>query len=306
VPRAALRPLALALALTAALSPAAAAARRPAPRRPITVVATTTQLQDFVRNVGGARVKVVGLLRPNVDPHEYEPRPSDVAAVGSAGVVVEQGVGLDDWLDKVVRSAGRHPRIVVASRGAAILPGDGSEPQGDPHIWLDPRNAVVMVDDIAAGLAAADPADAAAFRGGARRYVARIRALDRRLARLVATVPPSRRKLVTDHDAFGYLARRYGIQVVGAIIPSLSTAAEPSARALAELIDTIRKAGVKVVFSEASVNPKLAREVASEAGARVDSSLYGDTLGPPGSPGATYLGALSYDVTAMARGFEAG
>src|SRR5205823_3807963 len=163
----ALRPLALGLVLAAAIAPAAASARRPASRPPITVVATTTQLQDFVRNVGGAHVHVVGLLRPNVDPHEYEPRPSDVSAVEAA--------------------------------------------------------------------------------------------------RVVATVPPARRKLVTDHDAFGYLARRYGIQVIGAVIPSLSSGAEPSARSLAELIDTIRKAGVKVIFSESSVSPKLAREVASEA-----------------------------------------
>jgi len=305
VPRAALRPLAIGLALAAALWPAAATARGPAARPPITVVATTTQLQDFVRNVGGPHVHVVGLLKPNVDPHEYEPRPSDVSAVEAARVVVEQNVGLDDWLDKVVRSAGSHPRVVVASRGVAIAPGDEDEPKGDPHIWFDPRNAIVMVNAVAAGLAAADPADAAAYRASARRYVARLRALDRRLAALVATVPPARRKLVTDHDAFGYLARRYGIRVIGAVIPSLSSAAEPSARSLAELIGTIRKAGVKVIFSESSVSPKLAQEVASEAGATVDASLYGDTLGPSGSPGATYIGAMTYDVTAMVRGFKA-
>ncbi len=302
--RRALRPplvgvAALAAALAAAGSPALAQAA------PLTVVATTTQLQDFARNVGGSRVNVVGLLQPNVDPHEYEPTPGDVVAVSTAKVVVKQGVGLDDWLDKVIANAGGHALVVTAARGVKVAAGDSAEPKGDPHIWFDPRNAIVMSDNIAAGLERADPSGASVYRANAARYVASLRALDRRLALRIATVPRSERKLVTNHDAFGYFARRYGITVVGAVIPSLSTAAEPSARQLVELVKTIRREHVKVIFAESSVNPKLERAIAQESGAKVEATLYGDTLGPPGSPGATYAGAMSYDMNQMIAGFTA-
>ena len=300
-----------ALAALAILSPVIAGLLASAPsavaaRAPITVVATTTQLQDFARNVGGSRVRVVGLIRPNVDPHEYEPTPGDVTAVGTAKVVVKNGLGLDDWLDRVIAAGGGHPRIVVASRGVPVARGADDERDGDPHIWFDPRNAAVMVSDIAAGLAAADPAGAAVYRANATRYRARIRALDRSLAAKIATVPAVRRKLVTNHDAFGYFARRYGIRVVGAVIPSVSTGAEPSARDLAKLVDTIRREGVRVIFAESSVDPKLERAIADEAGARVGPGLFADSLGPAGGPGATYLTAMTFDMDQMVKAFRAG
>ena len=265
----------------------------------ITVVATTTQLQDFARNVAGSRAEVVGLLDPAVDPHDYEPRPSDVDAVARAQVVVKNGLRLDDWVDRIVESAGGEATVVTATAG--IEPASS----GDPHVWHDPRNAVRMVRTIADALAIADPPSAPIYRTNARRYVARIEALDRELERRVARVPGERRKLVTDHDAFGYLARRYGITVVGAILPSLSTAAEPSARSVVELASTIRRQGVRVIFSETSLDPRLAREIADEAGARVDDGLYGDTLGPAGSPGATYIGMMRHNVARMVVGFTA-
>jgi ABC-type Zn uptake system ZnuABC Zn-binding protein ZnuA len=148
-----------------------------------------------------------------------------------------------------------------------------------------------------------DPGGARVYRANAARYEARLRALDRTLAATIARVPKARRKLVTNHDAFGYLARRYGISVVGAVIPSLSTGAEPSARQIADLVDTIRKAGVKVIFAESSVDPKLERAVADEAGASVQATLFADTLSPAGSPGDTYLKAMSYDMREMVAGF---
>src|SRR5262245_34865493 len=298
------------LAATAALCPLVAGllgatAPAGAAAAPITVVATTTQLQDFVRNVGGSRVKVAGLIKPNVDPHEYEPTPGDVTAVAKAKVVVKNGVGLDDWLDRVLKAGGGRARLIVASRGVRLARGADGEADGDPHIWLDPRSAAVMVSDIAAGLAAADPGGAALYRAGATRYRARIRAMDRSLAAEIGTVPAGRRELVTDHDAFGYFARRYGIRVVGAVIPSLSTRAEPSARQLAELVDTIRRERVRVIFAESSVDPRLERAIADEAGARVGPGLFADSLGPPDGPGGTYLKAMAYDMDEVVKAFRA-
>jgi ABC-type Zn uptake system ZnuABC Zn-binding protein ZnuA len=266
------------------------------------VVATTTQLADFARNVGGDRVAVRQLLKPNVDPHDYEPTPGDVAAVASADVLVEHGIGLDAWLGSVVDNAGGHARRVVATDGVPLISGDSSEPGGDPHVWLDPRNAVAMVRNIQRGFAAVDPAGADVYRANADRYVARIEALDRELAARIGTVPAARRRIVTDHDAFGYFARRYGITIVGTVIPSLSTAAEPSAGDVTRLVSTIRREGVRVVFSESSVDPRLQRAIADESGATLGAPLYGDSLGPAGQPAGTYLGMMRANMDAIVAG----
>jgi ABC-type Zn uptake system ZnuABC Zn-binding protein ZnuA len=133
-----------------------------------------------------------------------------------------------------------------------------------------------------------------------------MRALDGRLRRRIAAVPPAQRLMVTDHDAFGYLAARYGIRVVGTLVPSLSSAAEPSARELTRLAATIRREGVRTIFTERSVDPRLARAVAAETGARVEAGLYGDSLGPPDSPGATYEGMMEADMARIVAGMRAG
>ncbi len=272
----------------------------------VRVVATTTQLADFTRNVGGKRIALSQLLQPNTDPHEYEPKPSDVTAVADAQVVIEHGLGLDDWLDQVVANAGGDPVRVVATNGIEPLPGDDKEPAGDPHVWLDPVNAAIMVRNIATGLAAADPAGAETYQANADRYVDQIEALDAELKARIAAVPAASRKIVTDHDAFGYFARHFGIKVVGTVIPSLSTAAEPAANEVAALAATIRREGVRTVFPESSVDPRLERAIAEEAGATLGKPLYGDTLGPADTPAGTYLGMMRADMDAIIAGMGPG
>jgi ABC-type Zn uptake system ZnuABC Zn-binding protein ZnuA len=156
---------------------------------------------------------------------------------------------------------------------------------------------------IARALSRVDPRHARAYRANARAYAAKVRALDAGIARCMAAVPAPRRKLVTSHDAFGYFARRYGITVIGAVIPSQSTEAQPSAGALARLSALVRREHVTAVFPESSLNPKLARALARETGARAQYALYGDTLGAAGSRGATYLGMEAANAGAMVRGF---
>ena len=270
------------------------------------VVATTTQLGDFARNVGGERVTVSQLLQPNTDPHDYEPTPSDVTAVTGARVVIEHGLGLDDWLDQVVANAGGAPARIVATRGITLLPGDDKEPAGDPHVWLDPTNAITMVRNIATGLAAADPAGAETYRANADRYVAEIEAMDAQLTARIAAVPAASRKIVTDHDAFGYFAKHFRIRVVGTVIPSLSTAAEPAAKDVAALTATIRREGVRTVFPESSVDPRLQRAIAHESGATLGEPLFGDTLGPADTPAGTYLGMMRSNMDAIIAGIGPG
>jgi len=269
----------------------------------ITVVATTTQMQDLVRNVGGAHVHEVGILKPNADPHAFEPTPSTAIALAGARLVVESGVGVDSWADRLVTSAAPGTPLFVASQGLPIRPGDEADPDGDPHWWHDPVLFERAATALGERLATIDPAYAVEYRANAHAYVARIKAMDTANRRLLATVPPGRRLLVTNHDAFGYLAARYGITVEGSVIPSLSTAAEPSASQVADLIRRIRAQHVRAIFTESSLSPALEQRIADEAGVAVYANLYGDTLGPAGSPGATYIGSERWNMRALVAGF---
>jgi zinc/manganese transport system substrate-binding protein len=277
---------------------------------PIKVVATTTQLGDIVREVGGTAVEVAQILQPNSDPHDYEPRPKDIQETAGAKVVFLSGDDLDRWMGDVVKNAGGDPRMVDVGAGRpSALPGESSGAEAsrhDPHWWHDPRNVEYAIGRIRAALVMAEPSAARRIDRAARTYLARVRALDRRIAACMRAVPVGRRKLVTDHDAFAYFARRYGVEVVGAVIPSQTTQAQPSAGDLAELSRLIEREHVAAVFPESSINPKLAHAIARETGASADFTLYGDTLGPKGSTGATYLSMERANADAMVRGFTGG
>jgi ABC-type Zn uptake system ZnuABC Zn-binding protein ZnuA/ABC-type Mn2+/Zn2+ transport system permease subunit len=270
------------------------------------VVATTTQIGDLARRVGGDAAHVGQILRPNTDPHEYEPRPSDVVATSRAAVVLVSGDGLDAWMGDVVRQAGSDASVVdLGARVPVRRPGEQAG-RPDPHWWHDPRNAEAAVIAIRDALARADPGARATYDRNAAHELRRIRALDAAIGRCFAAVPPAQRRLVTDHDAFGYFADRYGLRVIGAVIPSQTTAAQPSAGDLDRLIALIRREHVRAVFPESSVSPRLARAVARATGASADATLYGDTLGPAGSPGATYVGMEAANADAMVRGLTGG
>lgn len=271
----------------------------------IDVIATTTQIGDWVQTVGGQAVDLHRLLKPNTDPHDYEPRPSDVEAIANARLVFVNGDGLDSWIERLVEQSGGDPRVVdLGNAVRAQTRAAGSEAlRNDPHWWHDPHNAVIAVRDIRDGLTRTDPAGAQTFRSNARSYVAQLKALDRGIAACVRRVPPSQRKLVTDHDAFGYFADRYGIRVVGTVIPSQTTQAQPSGGDLSDLVKQIGREHVLAIFPEHALSSKLATAVARETGARADLSLYGDALGPGGSPGDTYLKMEAANADAIVRGF---
>ncbi len=264
------------------------------------VVATTTQVGDLARAVAGERAGVRQILKPNSDPHAYEPRPSDVKAVADAGVVLRSGGDLDEWLGDVLENAGSDAEVLTLIDAVRTRRGEGG---ADPHWWQDPRNAVVAVRRIRDALIAADAGGGATYTANADTYIARLRSLDRSIAACMRSIPVARRKLVTDHDALGYYADRYDIDVVGTVIPALSTQAQASAGEVARLVRTIRAEGVTTIFPESSAGAKLTRAIARDAGARVGPALYADTLGAQGSPGATYAGSLRFNTRALAAGF---
>jgi zinc/manganese transport system substrate-binding protein/manganese/iron transport system substrate-binding protein len=239
------------------------------------VVATTTQAADLVRNVAANDVEVVGLLSPNADPHDYEIRPHDLEALAEADLIVRSGGDVDEW----VLEAGSDAPVVT------LMQGD------DPHWWQDPRNAIAAVGVLERELGTDAPA-----------YTARLRALDRAVAACIAQIPAAQRKLVTTHDAMGAYARRYGLEVIGAVIPSLSTRGQPSAGEVADLVSTIREQGVRAIFAESSVNARVEQAIARETGAVVGRPLWADTLGPPGSDGATYIDSIAANTRAITGG----
>jgi zinc/manganese transport system substrate-binding protein len=275
----------------------------------VAVVATTTQIGDFAREVGGNKVDVHQILAPNTDPHDYEPRPGDVTTTADAKIIFENGDNLDAWMGKVVDDSGSDAKVVDLGAGVPVkLPGESSGPEAsqyDPHWWHDPRNAEASVREITTQLSAVDPKDKATFAANAAAYEAKLKALDAGISHCFASIPETDRKLVTDHDAFGYFANRYGIQVVGAVIPSQTTQAQPNAQDLSDLADVVRSEHVKAIFPESSLSPKLAETIASQTGAKVGQDLYGDTLGPEGSSGDTYLKMEAANMEALFQAFSA-
>jgi ABC-type Zn uptake system ZnuABC Zn-binding protein ZnuA len=284
------------------------------------VVATTTQAADLVRHVAGERAQVTQLLTANADPHAYELRPRDVEAIAGADLVVRSGGDLDDWLEEAIRQAAVDAPVVTLIDSVRTLEGgheheeeeeehageEEEEHEIDPHWWQDPRNAAVAVGEIERSLAIVDAAGAQGYKDRAAAYQAEIERLDAAVRECWARVPAKQRKLVTTHDALGYYARRYRLEVVGTVIPSLSTQGEASAGELAELAETIRRERVRVVFAESSVNSKVERAIADESGAAIGRELWADTLGPEGSPGATYLRSIAANTKAMVEGVTGG
>lgn len=270
------------------------------------VVATTTQIADIARSVGGEDLEVVQLLQPNSDPHDYEPRPSDLRRASDAELLLTSGDGLDSWAGDIAEQVGLGDQLVDLGAGRpVVLPaaeGDGT----DPHWWHDPRNVEHAIDVLRKALDRVAPDRAAAFDAQAARYRQRVRALDAAIKACMARVPADERLLVSDHDAFGYLVERYDITFVGAVIPATTTQAQASAGELAALARTIKERDVRVVFPESALNPRLATAIARRTGAEVGGTLYADTLGPAGSAGETYIGSERANADALVRGFTSG
>jgi ABC-type Zn uptake system ZnuABC Zn-binding protein ZnuA len=286
---------AIACSPTATPTPVSSSVATPAHK--IIVAATTTQVTALAQVVGGDKIDLTGILKADVDPHEYEPTPQDVRTLARAQVIIINGVGLEKWLDKVISNSGTKAPILDTSKGVQIHKGDPQEPQGDPHIWFAVPNDIIMMNNIRDGLIQADPANADYYKANASAYEKKLNELDQYIMQEIASIPQANRKFVSNHDAFGYYVDRYGLTFVGSIIPSLDTNYEPSAQDLAKLVEAIKAQHVKAVFSESSINPNLANQIAQEAGVKVvDGALYGDTLGPPGSGADTLDVMLKFDT----------
>ncbi len=242
----------------------AGAGAGPGPGTGTLVYTTIFPVYDFTSNVCGDRARVVQLVPDGAEPHDWEPSPRDVAGLKQADVFIYNGAGMEAWVDKLLRAQENSQVLAVdCSAGAELLPAPGGKGV-DPHIWLDPLNAALMVDNIARAMQQADPANAAYYRENAGRYKARLEELHEKYAATLAKA--KLRKFVVSHAAFGYLARRYGLEQVAVL--GISPSAAPGPARMAEIIETVRREGIKYIFCETLVSTRVPDIIAKEAGVK--------------------------------------
>lgn len=299
------------LLLPVMLLAASCTASPAAPGGGMPVVATTTIVGDVVARIGGEHINLTVLLPLDADPHSFDPAPKDVASIEDAQLIFINGFGLEENLERVVRSAAQEVQVITVSEGIEALqfgsPNEAHEDDQhtglDPHVWNDPHNVMLWAENIAAALAKADPANAAAYQDNAGSYIAVLAQLHSWIEDTVAQLPPEKRTLVTDHTAFGYFAQAYGFEQVGAVIPGTSTLAEPSAQQLAELEDAIAQYQVPVIFVGTTVNTRLAQRVAVDSGVKL-VPLYTGSLSEAEGPAASYIELMHYNVSAIVEALQ--
>ena len=277
----------------------------PASSDQITVLAIEPFLADLAQNVAGDRFNVRSLIPLGLDPHAFEPTPQDIARLNNASILILNGAGLEDWLKDYLENIPAGQTVITASAGLiprTPQPGEpaheGDEPaqDSDPHFWLNPINIITYVENIRDGFTTADPDGAGTYTRNTDAYINSLQQLDAELQAQIDQIPMQRRLLVTNHETFGYFADRYNFRIIGAIIPSVSTGASPSARELTTLVDSILASGAPAVFLETGSNPSIADQIAAETGVKVVTDLYTHSLSTPDGPAATYLEMMRHNT----------
>lgn len=290
--------------------------------QPLKVVASFSILGDIVANVGGDKIALTTLVGPNGDAHVFQPSPADARAVAGADVVIVNGLGFEGWIERLTDASGYKGPVIVASQG--ITPREMAEEEEgheehaghdhadhdhhdhgniDPHAWQNIGNVIAYVDTIATALIAVDPADRAAYEANAAAYKAKLTALDAKVKAAIAALPPERRKIITSHDAFGYFAAAYGLEVLAP--QGVSTESEASAKGVATLIRQIKKEKAPAVFLENITDPRLIDRIAKETGAHIGGTLYSDALSDASGPASTYIAMFEHNLAALAAALGA-
>ena len=267
------------------------------------VLTTTTILADVARNVAGDQLSVGSLLPVGSDPHSYQPVPQDATKIKESKVLVVHGADYETFLQPLLDNAGGKENVIDASTGLRLLSGMESETAVDPHLWLDPNNVIVYVENIREGLKQFDPDGAETYDANANAYIDELTELDAWINGQVAQIEPQRRVLVTNHESLGYFAERYGFIVVGAITPSFSSDSSPSAQQMADLIEQIKVHQAPAIFLDASDNPDLAQQIATETDVKVVTDLHLESL-TDGGPAATYIDMMKYNVTQIVEALQ--
>ena len=273
----------------------------------VVIVTTNNITRDWVQRLGGARVEVFSLVPSGADPHAFQPGAKDMTRVAGADVVFSIGLGLEErWLRDLLDTASSGSEAVVALGDAIdpILIDSQSDEVEDPHFWFDPTRVKLAVAEIALTLSALDPASTEVYRDNAIAYLGELDELHEWAQGMLDRVPPARRVLVTSHDTLGYFAERYGFNVVGTLIPSLSTTEETSAKDLVDLIDVINAHEVPAIFVENTTSDRLANRLAEEADVAIVSSLYTGSLSTDDPYADTYLSMMRTNITTIVEALQ--
>jgi len=265
-----------------------------------TVLASTTFLADLTQNIAGDRVSVESLLPIGADPHSYQPTPQDAARIANSKLLIVNGADYEHFLESLLANAGGERQIVEASAGVNPREEAGNI---DPHMWLDPNNVILYVENVREGLTSFDPDGAMVYQSNTDSYVAELKNLDAWIVEQVNQIPVEKRLLVTNHEAMGYFAERYGFTIVGTAIESFSSDASPSAKQMAALIDQIKASGVTAIFLDAGDNTTLAQQISDETGVRVITNLHLESL-TDGAPAGTYIDMMKYNVTQIVNALK--
>jgi ABC-type Zn uptake system ZnuABC Zn-binding protein ZnuA len=270
----------------------------------LNVLASTTFLADIAQKVAGERLQVESLLPFGADPHAYQAAPSDVAGIAESDLLILNGVEYEHFMEPLLENAGGERLVVTASDGlqANMMEEDGAQ-VGDPHMWLDPNLVVTYVGNIRDGLIQLDPQGAAIYQANAEEYITQLHELDAWIVDQVGQIPAERRLLVTNHEAGGYFAERYGFTVIGAVIPSLSSDAGTSAQEMAALIDLIKSSGAPAIFLGDVESTDLADQIAAETGVKVVDGLHLESL-TDGPPAGTYIDMMKHNVTQIVNALK--
>ena len=292
-------------------------------QEPLQVVTSFSILDDMVSTIGGDHVSVTSLVGPDGDAHAFSPKPADAQSLADADLVVVNGLQFEGWIDRLVDASGYEGEVVVASNGIDTRSFEGHEDEGDhddhddhdhqdhatdgeeehhhhgdvdPHAWQDLENGEQYARNIRDALVKADPAHADAYRANAERYIDEMEALDKEAKARLSRIPASDRLIITSHDAFGYFADAYGLQLLSPV--GINTLAEPSASDMAALIQQVETSHAKALFLENMTNPALIDQLHEETGIAIGGTLYADALTPDGE-GSTYLGMFQHNVDTL-------
>lgn len=298
--------LSIGLILVTSMLATVRAAEEPSHKKPF-ILCSTTQLADFTRQIVGDRCRVSSVLGAGADPHTYMPTPKDAQLALEADLCIENGLHLEgkNWMATLAKDAGKP--VVTATDGLEPIVLDaGGMKVRDPHAWFTPRNAALYVNNIVRAVSKLDPEGRSEYEARAKLYLQQLRVLDAWIRDQFNPIPPAQRILVTSHDAFNYFANEYGFKNQAPV--GWSTGSEVGAGMTPErrkvVVDSIKNFNVKAVFVETSVNPKLVRELAREAGVKVGGQLYSDSMGPEGSAGVTYIGMMRENVLTILNGLQ--
>jgi len=280
------------------------------------VLAVETFLADIAQNVAGKRIIVESLIPYGTDPHSIELTPQDVVKIAESDVLISNGSGFEEWLEEILQNASmpsnKSTLFIEASAGLiSRKPDEGLYAEGesehgdvDPHYWLDPNMVIQYIKNIQAGFVKAYPGGEVEFADNAHAYIEELGQLDIWIQETVSQIPPERRKFVTNHESFGYFADRYGFQIIGTIIPSVTTSASPSARELTNLVQLIQEHQVKAIFLETGSNPELADQLARETGIQVVTGLYTHSITPPEGEAPTYIEIMKHNVRTIVAALQ--